>query len=103
MRRRLFTLAAALSLLLCVAMAAGWASSYSQAFPPTGAEWRVIPFPVPSDCAVYLVLADGRIQQWEYAPWNRTWYVYSEGAPIWLPMLLTLVAPSWWIVQRRIE
>jgi hypothetical protein len=107
MKRRLFTLAAALSLLLCAALLALAVASYFG--PPatiysTGLAGRppqiLVPFPIPSDADEFLAIHNGRLEQWEYTSWDRRWYLYSDGIGLWLPILLAAALPCYWLFSR---
>jgi len=90
------------------ATAVAWAVSYwnvpvvdeSSGAASAGPELRM-PLLVPSDAEEYLALAEGRVEGWEYAPWERKWYPHSWGMGLWVPAAIFAGLPAWWMVRGR--
>jgi hypothetical protein len=111
MRRKRVTVFDAICL-LPVAIAVGiWVFSYSRTYPAVDPQTGLaaappqllIPFPVPSDATEYLAFAHGRLERWEYTSWDRRWYRYGSGMPLWIPTLAILVLALALIVASRIK
>jgi hypothetical protein len=85
--RFLLDVLSVLALMLCAVVMPVWLLSYSTpdlpsdpqtGFSPTRPP-HAIPLPLPSDAQEYLVPLRGRLERWEYAPWERRWYRLKGG------------------------
>ena len=65
-----------------------WGISYWGGEPRRGGACFKLPLPISSDAEEYVVLIDGRIEQWDYTPWDRQWYFYSAGVDLLIPAAL---------------
>jgi hypothetical protein len=91
-----------LSLMLCVVVVPLWVLSYRAPDLPSDPETGfsparppyAIPLPIPSDAQEYLVPLRGRLERWEYAPWERKWYrLKGGGCSMTLAVALLLAVP----------
>src|SRR5262245_30841137 len=95
MKRRIFNLLAAVSLVLCAGTIVGWIWSYFVTTPASNAATGYskvappfpIPYPVLSEAEEYVVPTHGWFERWEYTPWDGKWYQYGISFPIALPVL----------------
>ena len=77
-----------LSLIVCIVTLPLWVLSYSRPDLPSDlvSGFSPVPpphpltLPMPSDAEEYLVPLRGRLERWEYAPWERKWYRLSRGS-----------------------
>jgi len=91
----------------CVTMVA-WAASYwrvpvvdeGSGTARVGPVLRVI-LPVPADAEEYVALTEGRVEQWEYAAWERQWYRYGPGLDLRAVGVFFAGLPVWWVVRGR--
>jgi hypothetical protein len=92
MKRRLLSLAATASMVLCIMTAAIWVGSF--AIPNTnrhrgvGFCWLKI-----AEGNDYLVLPHGRLEEWINTPWDGKWYPETS-APLWVPAALFLATAA---------
>jgi hypothetical protein len=94
-----------LALIVCLASCSllAWSYCIPLTTPPAGPR---LPLPLPGDAAEYLVLSHGRIAQWEYTDWDRTWYRLGPGVRLW-PITLASVAATigaaLWVARQPAE
>jgi hypothetical protein len=88
-RRRLFTIASAISLLLCAATAILCLSSYfvGAGSTPPGPRFRIVRVDEGDD---YLVLLPGRLERQFYTPYAPKWY-FEGSMSLYIPPLIFLV------------
>jgi hypothetical protein len=102
MKRRLFNIITMLSLLLCVATVGLWVGSYLLTTPPfnpkTGEAPRLpgwaVQIPVPGDVDEYAAPLNGRLELWEYTPWDGRYYRNNDGIGLWFSVAMFLVIPA---------
>ena len=91
-RRRLLSLAASTSMVLCIMTAAIWVGSFAipnaNRHPGVGFCWLRIA--EGNDC---LILTHGRLEEWINTPWDGTWYPETSVA-MWVPAFLLLAAAA---------
>lgn len=94
-----------LSLIFCLA-ALGlllWSYCIPLTTPPSGPR---VALPIPGDAEVYLIVADGRVTEWEYTDWDRTWYRTGPGVRLWPITLLAVavtVGGTVWVARQPAE
>lgn len=94
-----------LSLISCLA-AIGlliWSYCIPLTTPPPGPR---VPLLIPGDAEEYLIVADGRVTQWEYTDWDRKWYRMGPGVRLW-PITVVAIAAAVggavWVAREHAE
>jgi hypothetical protein len=90
-RRSLFHGIAALSLALCLGSTINlWRNGVDSQ--PHGVR---ISLPVPSDADEILVIGLSKVEHWEYAPWDKKWYLMSGGPLVTISLGILPLAWAW--------